>query len=278
MIRIGNLEVYGIIYKIENLVNGKVYIGQTMQSGGFKDRYENSGNSLIERYYNTQLGDKNSGRYYNAHLLKSIEKYGFNKFDVIEYFDIAFSKDELDMKEISWISIYNSTNPNCGYNRIEGGNLIYKTQYKTIICLNTLEIFESISQGAFKYGIENSLRKHLSNPKRQKSSGRHPITNEKLVWMYYDEYLQSSNEYINEKIKLANIQKTKSKNKKYIKRKKRINKPFLCLHTNEIFYRVKDAMKKYNIKSDGRFYMALNNQKLSCGKDENGNKLYWKYI
>ena len=30
---IGSLEVYGIIYKIENLVNGKIYIGQTSQDG-----------------------------------------------------------------------------------------------------------------------------------------------------------------------------------------------------------------------------------------------------
>lgn len=273
MIKIGNLEVYGIIYKIENLVNGKVYIGQTMQSGGFKDRYENSGNSLIERYYNTQLGERKSKRYYNNHLIKSIEKYGFDNFKVIEFFDIAFSKSELNMKEISWISIYNSTNPKYGYNIIQGGNLIYKHRYKSIICLNTLEVFESIKQGALKYGIEKLLRGHLSNPKRHKSAGTHPITNEKLVWMYYDEYLQSSNEYIDERIKKVNNKKIKSKIIKTIKQK-----PFLCLNTNEVFYKVKDAMQKYNIKSDGRFYRALKNQKYSCGKDKNGNKLYWKYI
>ena len=29
--KIGNLEVYGIIYKIKNLTNGKCYVGATTQ-------------------------------------------------------------------------------------------------------------------------------------------------------------------------------------------------------------------------------------------------------
>lgn len=37
--KIGNIEAYGIIYKIENLINKKVYIGQTTRNNGFKGRY-----------------------------------------------------------------------------------------------------------------------------------------------------------------------------------------------------------------------------------------------
>lgn len=36
--KIGNLNVYGVIYKITNKINDKVYIGQTID--GFKVRYD----------------------------------------------------------------------------------------------------------------------------------------------------------------------------------------------------------------------------------------------
>ena len=63
--KLGNIEIYGIIYKIENKINGKVYIGQTSQKGGFDRRYKNN------------LLDYTS----NEHLKYSLEKYSnFSKF------------------------------------------------------------------------------------------------------------------------------------------------------------------------------------------------------
>lgn len=101
--KIGNLEVYGIIYKIINLINKKVYIGQTIQ--GFKDRYRNN----LEN--NT----------HNIHLKNAIHKYGIENFEIDKKFDIAFSKEELDIKEKCWICIYDSINPKYGYNKQTGG-------------------------------------------------------------------------------------------------------------------------------------------------------------
>ena len=113
--KIGNLEVYGIIYKITNLINGKVYIGQTIKRNGFKDRYPYNGNG-IERVYKTHYYRRENNDSYNKHLLESIEKYGFKSFEVIEIFDYAFSKKELDIKEKLYISLYNSNNDSYGYN------------------------------------------------------------------------------------------------------------------------------------------------------------------
>lgn len=115
----GNIEVYGIIYKIENLINKKVYIGQTKR--GFKKRYKYGGNTLIERVYtyHEKLWNNND-KSCNTHLLRTIRKNGFENFKVIEIFDIAFSKSELDIKEQSWISIYNSFDN--GYNNTLGGD------------------------------------------------------------------------------------------------------------------------------------------------------------
>jgi len=117
--KIGNLEVYGIIYKIENFVNGKVYIGQTIN--GFDKRYPYNGVD-IERVYNYSIYNKNNYRNYNDHLFKSIKKYGFDSFQINKVFDMAFSQDELNIKEQCWIKYYNSANGNYGYNNDEGGN------------------------------------------------------------------------------------------------------------------------------------------------------------
>ena len=102
--KIGNIEVYGIIYKITNKVNNKVYIGQTIR--GFDKRYQGD----LKRYVK------------NTPLKRSIKKYGIENFDICKIYDIAFSKEELDIKEVSWIRIFKSNNKEFGYNLTEGGN------------------------------------------------------------------------------------------------------------------------------------------------------------
>lgn len=102
--KIGNLEVYGVIYKITNKINNKVYIGQTVL--GFKKRYDN-----------TNWWEKT----HNEHLKSSVLKYGTENFDVSEIYDIAFSKAELDVKEVLYIKLYKSNNRKFGYNKKDGG-------------------------------------------------------------------------------------------------------------------------------------------------------------
>lgn len=114
------MNKYGIIYKITNKINGKVYIGQTTKKRGFKGRYEYSGEG-IERVYKYHKSLKERNESYNKHLLSSIEKYGIEAFEVIEEFDVAYSKEELDKLEKKYIKDFNCLNPN-GYNNDEGGN------------------------------------------------------------------------------------------------------------------------------------------------------------
>ena len=110
------MKIYGIIYKIENLVNGKVYIGQTTK--GFDKRYRGHGIEGVYKYHKSKFESNDN---YNKHLYNAIEKYGFENFKVYEQFDIAFSKIELDIKEKVYIILYNSTNKEYGYNNKEGG-------------------------------------------------------------------------------------------------------------------------------------------------------------
>lgn len=104
--KIGNLEVYGIIYKITNKINKKVYIGQTVELGGFDKRYKHN----IKKYT------------HNNHLKCSFNKYGFENFEIIKILDVAFSKDELDIKEQLWIDRFKCMNEKYGYNKRDGGS------------------------------------------------------------------------------------------------------------------------------------------------------------
>ncbi len=116
-------EVYGYIYKIENTVNGKVYIGLT--TNGFDKRYKAKGEG-IERVYNYYVRQRKYRQFYNIHLLRSIEKYGFEAFEVVKEFDTAYSEEELKEKERYWISFYKCNDINYGYNRTEGGDSFLK--------------------------------------------------------------------------------------------------------------------------------------------------------
>lgn len=119
--KIGNLEAYGVIYLVENKINKKVYIGQTTRKNGFDGRYLKRQNP-IEGVYEYHLNLKNKKNSFNSHLLSSIEKYGLNSFNVCKIYDVAFSKEELDIKEKLYIEIYKSTDNKYGYNNKEGGS------------------------------------------------------------------------------------------------------------------------------------------------------------
>jgi group I intron endonuclease len=84
------------IYKTTNLVNGKIYIGQTI---GDRPNYIGSGK-----------------------LLKAaINKYGKENFkrEILEYCD---NVDHMNEREVIWIARYDSTNQKIGYNLEHGGN------------------------------------------------------------------------------------------------------------------------------------------------------------
>lgn len=99
------------IYLITNKINGKIYIGQSVDiyrryaqhlRAGQPEKYANRG----ERDLNTPI-----------HL--AMQKYGIENFSlsVLE----ECSKEELNDKERYWISVYDSCNKNIGYNISQGG-------------------------------------------------------------------------------------------------------------------------------------------------------------
>ena len=93
----------GFIYKITNTINGKFYIGQTIQN-------------VKERFYQ-HCATKCSKAVSNMAIHRAIKKYGKSNFtvEVIE----EVESTNLNDRERYWIRYYDSYNN--GYNSTEGG-------------------------------------------------------------------------------------------------------------------------------------------------------------
>lgn len=104
------------IYKISNIVNDKVYIGQSIRP--------------VEQRFHRHINDA-MNNVLDTHLARAIRLYGPDKF-YVEVIDTATSQEELTQKEHDYIIEYNSVED--GYNETDaitksGGNT-YKSKTK----------------------------------------------------------------------------------------------------------------------------------------------------
>jgi group I intron endonuclease len=90
---------YGIIYKATNLVNGKVYIGQTTMP-----LYKRKSSHIRNKLKTGFAG--------------AIEKYGKDNF-IFEEIYTAFDRNELDKSEEFFIEHFRSTEKDFGYNLVK---------------------------------------------------------------------------------------------------------------------------------------------------------------
>lgn len=131
---------FGRIYIIRNIVNDKVYIGQTKVS--LKLRFQN------------HLSAARKGKDYI--IGKAIRKYGEEKFyiELLEECTI----EELNEREKYWISYFNSTNNKFGYNISIGGNIIRTTKE-----LDKNLIINMFNSGIPAYKIAKALHTGVPN-------------------------------------------------------------------------------------------------------------------
>lgn len=90
------------IYKIENLINGKIYIGQSSNLTNRIKRHKS--NSLKKNY-----------RESNKPLYRAIRKYGIDNFS-FEIIHHCEYKESLNKLELYYINRYSSNIPKYGYN------------------------------------------------------------------------------------------------------------------------------------------------------------------
>jgi hypothetical protein len=125
-----NESTSGIIYKTTNLIDGKIYVGQTTR----KDH---------SNYYGSGIW-----------IARALEKYGLSAFEK-EIICECFNKKELNEKEIFWIASLSATDHNVGYNIDNGGKSNNYNKGKIYINNKTKDKVKKV--------FKKDLEKYLNN-------------------------------------------------------------------------------------------------------------------
>ena len=137
----------GIVYIITNSINGKVYIGQTIQS--LKDRW----------YGHCRINcSKNEA---DMCIKRAILKYGKENFNIRELERCRV--EDLDEREIYYIDLYNSFNN--GYNSTKGGRSGVKPLKLDInqqhSCIDLYKAGFSFRNIAKEFSVDKATIKHI---------------------------------------------------------------------------------------------------------------------
>lgn len=146
-----------VIYKITNLINGKMYIGQTTET--LEQRIEWHRNSMVSNV--------------NTHIYNAMRKYGWDnfKFEEIVHTD---DKDVLDELEMYYIQKYDTYRN--GYNMTPGGdsNPMFSEEVskKHDAKMRSPEVRKKISDSmkqsyVDRGGPSEEHRRHLSESRKQ---------------------------------------------------------------------------------------------------------------
>lgn len=235
-------EIISGIYKIENKINHKVYIGESID---------------IKRRWKQHVKDLKGNYHRNSHLQHSWNKHGEDsfQFEIIEKCD----KDVLAEREMYWIEYFDSTNSDKGYNLTKGGDgtcgVLFTEERnrkisrtlsgrkrpemsgsnaptaRSVYCLNDDKYFSTIKEASEYYNcsatsIVRSCRKGVTAKERN------------LVFMYSDDYNATEKSKREGRLHDAILAA-----KCILKNGRKV----VCLNTREEFISGSIGAKKYNI-------------------------------
>lgn len=231
-----------IIYLHKNIITKKVYIGQTKDT--------------LERRARGGSGYQGCPYFY-----KAIQKDGWENF---EHFILEenLTSEQADKREKYWISVFDSTNPEKGYNIKSGGKVPHhpknKKACKSVYCKETGECFESLTAAAIWAGLTATGGSNIASQIKGErlSAGKHPVTKEPLHWCFNKTDLL--------------VKDNKEKQKPGAKKVKNLD-------TNEIFNSINEAAKKYHISNVTISKSCKLNGKIAVGGNK-GPKYRWVFM
>lgn len=124
---------YGSIYLVRNLVDGRCYVGQTMQR--------------LQRRWKGHLQSARDGA--KTRLAEAMNEFGADRF-VVESLGVGLNRGDLNRLEAKWITKLKTMWPN-GYNSTKGGSGNVKgseVKYKGVV-------YGSYTQLAGRYGLDS---------------------------------------------------------------------------------------------------------------------------
>lgn len=250
------------IYCIENLINGKKYIGQSVN---------------IERRFSQHKSLLNNNKHENEYLQRSWNKYGSDVFSF--YILCECNECNLDDEERHYIAIFDSTNENNGFNNESGG------------CINK----HASERTKEKVSKANKGRRHTEEAKRKMSESRkgHYISEENLRKLvdgrkaagFSADGLKRLSEFNKGKILSEETKNKISESLKGIVRSEETKKKMsdnhankhrvFCPQLNEYFETMTDVYEKYGIPRSN-IDKCIKGERKSAGKHPvTGEKLTW---
>lgn len=255
------------IYMIQNTINGKIYIGQSID---------------IELRFKSHKNKLERGNHDNIHLQKSWRKYGKEKFE----FDILCECEEEKLNETEEYYIFElmTYNDKVGYNKQYGGQSNRPTK-ETKEKLSKSHKGKNIGKNNNMFGKHHSdeSKKKMSESKKGKYSGdKNPMygkrgknnpnygkkrTKESRIKMSIAQHGENHPMYgkhISEEHKLRLKEANSGKNNP---KSKRVH----CIELNEFFESIGEASRKFNIHPSGISMCCT-------GKRKTANGCHWEYI
>lgn len=245
------------IYIIRNTVNGKVYVGQSVD---------------IYHRWSEHRRLLNEGKHVNRHLQSAVNKYGLGAFvfNIIEECSVDF----LDEREVFWIERLNSFRQ--GYNLTSGGegNRDWKPNrddfrhlFRRVVCLNTRQEYECLNDAEKETGISAVS---ISKCCRGIMHYAGVVDGERYVWMF-------SEDYTSQCLSPSQITQLVSDAQRFSARRATM-RAVVCLNTGQRFEALDAAARYAGLRNSSGIHACVTGCRRYAGRHpDSGERLCWVY-